>query len=231
MAHTHLDNLIEAVPDLPRRFILDVGAGRGAFLIHSAKRGIRASGIEYEADNIAVAHVEAERAGVSIDIIQGTAESMPYLDAQFTFANLSEVIEHVRSPEALLAEVCRVLKSGSLAYASVPSRFSWYDTHFHIPFVNWIPRGWSDAYISLWGRQKTHRNREENFQRLADMHYYTVREAMRLFRSAGFAAEDLRMHKLRSRFHNPLIRPFVLAAYCLLRPWYFRAFHFLLTKV
>lgn len=228
---THLEHILKSIPDLPGRQVLDIGAGRGMFLIACAKRGIRAIGIEYEVQNVETARAEAAQTGVSIEIVQGNAENMPYPDAQFGFVNLSEVIEHVRDPGKLIAEVFRVLEPGGIAYVSVPSRFSWYDTHFHIPFVNWIPRAWSDAYIALWGRQKAYRpDADANFQRLAEMHYYTFYGAKKLFKGTGFVVEDLRALKLKCRIKNPVLRTPILLIYFFLRPWYFRAFHFLVTK-
>lgn len=231
MKNTHLSHLQEIVPDLKERRILDIGAGRGTFLIDAARRGIPASGIEYKRSNVVTAHARAAEAGVVIDLAVGNAEHLPYESACFDFVNLSEVIEHVQDPEAVLAEIFRVLHVGGSAYVSVPSRYSWYDTHFHIPFVNWLPRAWSDSYIAVWKRHKDYQaDPDADVQRLSEMHYYTYRGAERLVRAAGFSAEDLRLAKLKKRFQNPIVRSFVKAAYYLFRPWYFRAFHILIRK-
>lgn len=208
-----------------------MGAAKGDFLIDCAKKEITSSGIEYYADKVDTARMRAREAGVSIDIVESDAEAMPYPDASFGFANLSEIIEHVKNPEKLMQEVFRVLAPGGVAYVSVPSRFSWYDTHFHVPFVNWLPRAWSDAYIALVGKHKMYEpDAQTNMQRLSEMHYYTFSDAVRFFKTVGFSSQDLRVIKIRRKFKNPIIRYGALSLYYMLRPWYFRAFHFLLTK-
>lgn len=226
--HSHLENLTEVVSDLPMRRVLDVGAGRGAFLIDCAKRQIRAEGLEYNPANIEIARGRASEAGVSIVMQQGQAEQLPFADESFEFVNLCEVIEHVQDPRLVLAEIERVLVLGGKAYISVPSRFGWYDPHFHLFFVNWLPRHFADAYIVLRGRGKDYRG-ESGEQRLSQMHYYTFCAFARELRNAGFNLEDARVSKLRARLGGLLLF-LSLGAYYLARPWYFRAFHLIATK-
>jgi len=231
MMQTHLKHLMQMVPNLKSRQVIDVGAGDGTFLIDCARNEICASGIELNPEKVKAGLARALDLGISIDLIEGNAENIPYSESSFDFVNLSETIEHVRFPEKVVSETFRVLASGGYAYISVPNRFSWYDTHFHIPFVNWLPRRWSDAYISLWGKHKKYLvDTKSDFQRLAEMHYYTFPEAQRLFNKAGFEVKDLRMQKLYRRFGNGFVSMCVLIVYQFLRPWYFRAFHFLVYK-
>jgi len=42
----HLENLLGLVPNLPELRIIDIGAGRGEFLVDCARRKIRAVGLE-----------------------------------------------------------------------------------------------------------------------------------------------------------------------------------------
>ena len=226
--HTHLEHLLSIVRDIAERRVLDIGAGRGVFLIDCAKRGIRAEGIEYNPANISIAESRASEVGISIVIQQGRAEKLPYADSSFDFVNLCEVIEHVEDPHQTLVEVARVLAPGGTAYISVPNRFGWYDPHFHLPFVNWLPRHFADAYIALWNRHKEYRG-ESGEQRLSQMHYYTFGAFIREVQRAGLHVEDARVRKLRLRFHGlPLCLS--LCMYHLARPWYFRTFHLLVTK-
>ena len=228
VAVTHLDQLLRIVPDLARRRILDIGAGRGAFLIGCATRQIRAEGIEYSSNNITIARSKANEAGVSITVQHGRAEKLPYTDGSFDFINLCEVIEHIEHPGEALAEVARVLASGGKAYVSVPNRFGWYDPHFHLYFVNWLPRHFADAYIALRGRDKDYRG-ESGEQQLSRMHYYTFGAFARELGRAGLVGEDARVRKLRVCYNGLLLR-LALGGYYLVRPWYVRTFHFLVSK-
>lgn len=227
---THFENLLFYIPDLKKRHILDVGAGKGQFIIEGANLGVNIFGIEYNPNNIIRAKEKAKELGLNIEIVQGEAEHLPFQDKSFNFLNFAEVIEHVRSPEETLVEAYRVLSNGGSAYISVPSRYSWFDPHFKIAFVNWLPRNWSDFYISFFKKHKNY-NGESGQQRLSEMHYYKFDEFVNFVKSVGFVVEDMRMLKIHMNFKNPLARQFVSTVYRFVKPWYFRAFHFKLTKM
>lgn len=214
---THIEELLALEPVAMRGRFLDIGAGRGEVLIDALARNINAWGIEINPKKIAriKEQVPHER------IEEGSAEDLPYPDASYTFVNMCELIEHVANPEKVLHEANRVLVSGGKGYLSFPNRFAFYDTHYHIRFVNWLPRAWADGYIYLRGKAKV--TNGIDLQRLSDMHYYTFSQLRRLAKRCGFSIEDARFRKLANR---PMLR----ALYVLLRPWYFRSTHVIVTK-
>lgn len=226
---THLDHLLRYVPDLLTRRILDLGSGRGAFLVDVASRGGRAVGVEKSLEYIRLTQERAQAAGVAVEVMPGVAEAIPQPDASFGFANVCEVIEHVEQPQRLLAELYRVLEPGGLAYLSVPNRFSMRDQHFHLYLVNWLPRAWCNAFISLFGKHKDYGG-EAGRQNLRDMHYYTFGKIVATVRRYGFEVADMRTTKINRRFTNPILRAAAQLTYRGLRPWYFDSFHLLLTK-
>jgi hypothetical protein len=63
------DSLVERMLDMaratPKDFLVDLGSGDGRTVIAAAKRGIRAQGIEYNPDMVALSRTNAERAGVA----------------------------------------------------------------------------------------------------------------------------------------------------------------------
>ncbi|MFZ1987935.1 MAG: ChbG/HpnK family deacetylase [Minisyncoccia bacterium] len=215
--NSHARNLLVAVPDLLERRVLDVGCGRGGFLADFPS-GV---GIEINPEKVQM----AKDSGCAAEIIVGDAEALPFENDSFGFVNLGEVIEHVKHPEQVLKEIHRVLAVGGAAYISVPNRFGWFDPHFRIPFVNWLPRWMSDWYISLWNIRKDYSAHAVDLQRLSDMHYFTPGAFRQFARRAGFTITDLRALKVKRRFGI-----LSLAAYYPLRPWYFSTSHFLLQK-
>jgi ubiquinone/menaquinone biosynthesis C-methylase UbiE len=225
---THFDNLLEIVPDLNKRSILDLGSGRGKFLVDLAKRKIRSVGLELNKDYIEMSLDLAKRNGVKIDINQGVGENLPFDNQTFNFVNMSEVIEHVDDPEAVMSEVCRVLKSGGLAYVSSPNRFGIKDPHYHLYFINWLPREFSGFFVWLSGKSKDD-SKNKGLQKLSEMHYYTFQGAKEFFDKNGFDADDIKELKIKGRYIG-IKKIIIMISYKLLRPWYFDSFHFLIKK-
>jgi 2-polyprenyl-3-methyl-5-hydroxy-6-metoxy-1,4-benzoquinol methylase len=73
---SHLDHLADSFPSVLNGKVLDIGAGRGRFLIDVARREGKAIGIELNQQNIEIAKRSAFEAGVTIDIRKGVAEKI-----------------------------------------------------------------------------------------------------------------------------------------------------------
>lgn len=226
---THLEHLSRLVPGMEGRRVLDIGSGRGAFVISAAQAGIDATGLEYNPAYIARARTAAAKAGVHPQFVEGKGEHLPFSDGSFDFVNLSEVIEHVEAPEALLHEAARVLAPGGLAYVSAPNRFGFRDPHFHLYGVNWVPRSLADAYITLFGKHKDYGNLSAGRQRLREMHYYTYAGALALAQACGFEATDIRELRINHEFRG-LNRTAARLIYPFLRAIRYDTFHLLLRK-
>jgi SAM-dependent methyltransferase len=98
--------------------ILDVGAGRGRFVLDARRQGLDAIGLELEPGAIAVwsaGHVPG---------VVGDGMRTPFGARSFDAVRMKEVIEHVEQPLALIKEARRLLKPGGLFVAHVPSPYS-----------------------------------------------------------------------------------------------------------
>lgn len=225
----HLNELIGYIPDFLNRSILDLGAGRGRFMFEVKKRGGNIVGLEPYKKYIEEAYKRASEEKVSLDIKEGVAENLPFGDKEFGFVNMNEVIEHVNDAEKSMKEVFRVLKEGGKVYISVPNRFGLKDQHFNLYFVNWLPRSWSNTFISLFGKHKDYSG-ENGLQRLDQMHYYTYSRAKKFFESIGFTVSDIRENKIRMKFKNIFLKKVILVGYKFFRFFHFDSFHILLVK-
>ncbi len=226
---SHLDNLIYQVPNILSGITLDLGSGKGIFLLDIAKRNGSAVGLEINKEYIKSSLESAKRNNLKIEIKQGVAERLPFDDLVFNFINISEVIEHVNSPKQMISETWRVLKKEGQVYLSVPNRYSLRDPHFHLYFVNWLPRSLCNFYIGLFGKHKDY-NGNAGVQNLKDMHYYTYSRIKNLLKKEGFNILDTRERKIEVMFKNKVIRFFALFLYKIARFFYFDSFHFLLKK-
>ncbi|MCK5591477.1 MAG: class I SAM-dependent methyltransferase [Candidatus Pacebacteria bacterium] len=231
MKKTHIENLLEHVPDLLKRKFLDVGSGRGEVIVEVFTRGGSGVGVECYDKYIEITKALAQEKGVDVDIWQGYAEKLPFEDASFGFVNLAEVIEHVNDPYKVMSETYRVLEKGGFVYVSVPSRFSFFDVHFHMYFINWLPRKWSNFFINLLGKRKSDTG-ETGRQKLDEMHYYTFFKVKKMMKNIGFLVFDSREDIFKKKWRNKKL-PFIgvaLLIYRIIQPFYFGTFHFLLKK-
>lgn len=227
---SHFNNLVFYIPDLRQRRILDLGCGKGSFLIEAAINGAMASGLEKSQFYIDLALKKAVENKCLITIKQGLAENIPYENDSFDFINMSEVIEHVDDPQKVLQELRRVLSVGGKVYLSAPNRFSLKDTHFHLYFVNWLPRVFSDIFISIFGRHKDYQDVSAGRQRLSDMHYYTFGQINKILKSLDFVVLDMREEKIKRKIKNKYFSLISLYIYRFVRFFYFDTFHILVTK-
>jgi hypothetical protein len=60
-----VERMLDMARATPKDYVVDLGSGDGRTVITAAKRGIKALGIEYNPDMVALSRVNAERAGVS----------------------------------------------------------------------------------------------------------------------------------------------------------------------
>ena len=228
MTENHFTNIERHVPDLKQRSILDLGSGRGGLLLLGKELGYNIVGLEYNPQYIEETLRRAKEKGLQVQVQQGKGEALPYPDASFDFVNMAEVLEHVQEPDLVMQEVYRVVKPNGGVYVSVPSRYGAFDPHFKIYGVNWVPRAWSDAYISLFGKHKEYHT-DAGEQRLSHMHYFTLPAIHTLLSKIGFTIIDAREDRLRHL--APKGTQFLaIVLYKLIRSWYFNTFHFILKK-
>ena len=112
--------LIGVIPWGGGRRILDIGCGSGRLLLWHRKHGWDAYGVEL---NPAAADKAKEQ---GLPVFSGELKDAGYPPDYFDVVTGVEVLEHVASPTALLAEIQRVLRPGGLLLISVPN-FSCYD--------------------------------------------------------------------------------------------------------
>ena len=100
----------------PADRVLEIGCGAGNILaqIPSARR----VGIDLAESLLAKAARRLMKRGA---LVQGDAEHLPFRDRAWERVYCSEVLEHIPSPAAALAEMRRVVASGGVAVVSVPN--------------------------------------------------------------------------------------------------------------
>lgn len=111
----------------PDDIVVDVGCGAGGQTLYSAKQGAHV--VAVDCDLMALKNVETQlkklNAG-TFDIIQSDCAPLSLADNYATKIICTEVLEHVDSPQNLLAELYRIGKPGALYLLAVPGPESEY---------------------------------------------------------------------------------------------------------
>jgi ubiquinone/menaquinone biosynthesis C-methylase UbiE len=191
------------VGSLRGRPVLDLGCGRRALWTRAyLGRGARVVALELDLERC----VEARRrlagvdggAGEAIGVVRGDGERLPLDDGAFAFVHCAQVLEHVRSPSAFLAELRRILAPGGHAYVTAINRHALRDPHFGVIGVNYLPRGLADRVLGWIGAENP------EHQALSSMHYFSRAGFRRLCAASGFAVvADLKRRDRLVR-HGPL---------------------------
>jgi SAM-dependent methyltransferase len=181
---------------LPGRRILDLGSGMGGASVAMALAGAAPLAFEYNRAYCDIVRLRAARYDLFVPVINGVGERLPFADASFDLAICWDVVEHVQNPELLVAELARVLRPGGRVLLTVINRYAFRDPHYHMPLLNWLPRGLAEALIGWRGRSKGGAAFSDR-QKLSEMHYYTMAGFGRLATRYGFRIGDIREDRVR----------------------------------
>ncbi len=97
----------------PNMSVLDIGCGRGELLLHAARAGAVAWGIDYAAAAVTLAR-QATVSAHQVRVLQASSVCIPFAGDTVDRVFLLDVVEHLLPAELhrTLAEVRRVLKPG-----------------------------------------------------------------------------------------------------------------------
>jgi 2-polyprenyl-3-methyl-5-hydroxy-6-metoxy-1,4-benzoquinol methylase len=181
---------------LPGRRILDLGSGMGGTSVALGLAGAAPLAFEYNRAYCDIIRLRAGRYDMSLPVVNGAGEQLPFSAASFDLVIAWDVVEHVQNPALLLAELARVLRPGGRVLLTVINRFAFRDPHYHLPLLNWLPRPLAEAIIERRGRSKRGADFSDR-QRLSEMHYYTMSSFRQLAARYGFRVGDIREDRVR----------------------------------
>ncbi len=112
------DDLIKQAEEILGRTgkLLDVGTGRGEFVLTAKNRGWDVTGIEPSESFAAY----TERI-TGISIRRETLEKCNFNDETFDVVILSAVLEHLYNPDEIVSEISRILKRGGIFFFDIPN--------------------------------------------------------------------------------------------------------------
>jgi SAM-dependent methyltransferase len=98
----------------PDDVLLEVACGGGAMLKAALASGCRAAAVDHSPEMVRLARAENQEAvdAGRLEVIEASADQLPFADAMFTCATMTGVFGFLPDPVAALAEMRRCLKKG-----------------------------------------------------------------------------------------------------------------------
>lgn len=172
---------------LSGRLILDLGCGMGGLTTALGLAGASVQPLDFNPHYCRITRLRGTRYGLRFSPVNAAGEHLPFADGRFDLVVCMDVLEHVQDPEKLISEISRCLKPGGMCQLTAINRFAFRDPHYHVRFVNWLPRRLADAYLRLVGRSKDNA-RFSDRQTLGEMHYYRYGQLGKLFARHGLVS-------------------------------------------
>ncbi len=139
--------LFAALVGGPGKRVLDLGCRAGALTRFYAS-GNDVVGVDIDRDALA----DAAKLGIET-VWADVEERLPFDDASFDVVVAGEVLEHLRSPERVVAEARRVLRSGGMFVGSVPNFFR---LRNRIAFVAGRPLDHDPTHLRIFAPRDVH---------------------------------------------------------------------------
>lgn len=91
--------------------VLDVATGTGLVAAELARRGFRVTGLDQSPGMLEVAR---RRFGGRLELVEASADSLPFPDAAFDHLTFTYLLRYVDDPGATLSELARVVRPGGV---------------------------------------------------------------------------------------------------------------------
>jgi ubiquinone/menaquinone biosynthesis C-methylase UbiE len=116
--------VMEFLPPVQGRRILEIACGRGGFSRFLGSRGASVCGADFSASAVDIAKEKLHRNPSLVDRVtymQADAQNMPFEADSFDMVISCETIEHVPDPREAVREMYRVCRPGGVLYLTTPN--------------------------------------------------------------------------------------------------------------
>lgn len=146
---------------------LDVGCSAGFIADELSLAGAHTTGVDIDEPGLIAARA---RFGERVEFSLARGEALPFEDGSMDVIVFNHIYEHVVDPEAVVADIHRVLSPTGVLYLGIGHRHQVIEPHYKLPFLSWLPQQGADRYMRLTGRG------EHYYE-----HYYSRAGLRRLF--------------------------------------------------
>lgn len=152
------DDMVLEIGNLKGKKLLEIGCGYSLFLAICKQKGINAVGIEpatqeFYQHTLKISREVLKRSGIKTNIVKkGIGEDIPFKKDTFDAVVSLYTLEHVQNMKKVLQESLRVLKPQGYIYMIVPNYGSFWEGHYGIFWIPYLPKILAGFYVRLWGK-------------------------------------------------------------------------------
>jgi len=108
------ENDLRLLGNVRGKRVLELGCGAADWSIALAREGARAVGIDFSSERLKQARAGVSRAGAPVELVQASAESVPYPNRYFDVGLSDYGATTFTNPRRTIPEVGRVLRTGGI---------------------------------------------------------------------------------------------------------------------
>ena len=148
---------VRGLDDLSGLTAADVGCSAGFIADELAGAGAaRTYGVDIDVPGLRAART---RFGDHVQFVCSAGEALPFPDASLDVVVFNHIYEHVVDPDAVIADVKRVLKPDGVLYLGLGNRLGIIEPHYKLPFLSYLPPAAADRYVRAFGRADSYYER------------------------------------------------------------------------
>jgi ubiquinone/menaquinone biosynthesis C-methylase UbiE len=139
--------------DLDGLRALDIGCSAGFISDELRLAGADVVGLDIDEPGLEKAR---RRFGEQVEFISASGDEIPLRSGSVDIVIFNHIYEHVPNPDAVLAEIVRVLKDDGVVYLGLGNRLGIMEPHYKLPFLSWLPKRFADRYVRASGRASSY---------------------------------------------------------------------------
>lgn len=137
--------------------VADVGCSAGFIADELAAAGARRTiGVDIDVPGLRAAH---DRFSARVGFVCADGEHLPFADGSVDVVVLNHIYEHVVDPDAVVAELHRILSPTGALYLGLGNKYGIMEPHYKLPFLSYLPDGLADRYVRATGRADRYHER------------------------------------------------------------------------
>ncbi|GII91015.1 class I SAM-dependent methyltransferase [Sinosporangium siamense] len=130
--------------------VADIGCSAGFIADELAEAGaLHTFGVDIDVPGLRKA---AARFGGRVAFVCGDGTALPFPDGSVDVLVFNHIYEHVVDPDAIIAEMRRVLSDRGVLYLGLGNRLGVMEPHYKLPFLSYLPPALADRYVRAFGR-------------------------------------------------------------------------------